>query len=286
MIITFTVCTILCFAYWLVLAFYAGPFASQNYIWLIFGVFFACNALAAKAWSYGNVTGGTEQGHIIRLPLWLITALHTLCVVGILIFLVTGILIISKMHPAVEPNLDYVVVLGAKVEEDGTPSKSLKKRLDTAIAYADIYPGTVFVLSGGKDKNEPITEAQAMADYMIYNGISPDKLLLEVQSRNTNENILYSRVLIERVMEERKADSPGPKLPVQGDKDALFAEERPVRIGFLTGDFHMFRTLSIAKHQGIKQTYGISAESDPVLFIHLCFRECLAILKDKFMGNL
>lgn len=276
MTITFSVCAVICAAYWAVLIFYAGPVSSQNYIWIIFAAFFACNAAAA------SVCRRDPK----RIPLWLVTALHTLCVTAILIFAVTGVLIVSRMHPVEEPGLDYVVVLGAKIGEDGQPDGALKKRLDRAIDYASENRGTVFVLSGGKNGNEPIPEAQAMADYLVFNGIPANRLLLEIESGNTNENVICCRALIDRIIEENRLKLPAQPSVIRDSGPVLQAEDRPVRIGFLTSDFHLYRTLKIAEHQGMSGIYGLSSRSDPVLFLHLCFRECLAILKDKFMGNM
>ncbi|MFQ8823540.1 MAG: YdcF family protein [[Ruminococcus] lactaris] len=50
-------------------------------------------------------------------------------------------------------------------------SNSLKKRLDKALEYAENNPNTVLVLSGGKGEGEDISEAEAMYDYLQYNGI-------------------------------------------------------------------------------------------------------------------
>ena len=73
-----------------------------------------------------------------------------------------------------EPGLDYVIVLGARVKEH-TISDSLKKRLDRAIDYAQKNPDTYLVLSGGKGKDEPVSEAQAMYQYLVYNGVRPEQ---------------------------------------------------------------------------------------------------------------
>lgn len=61
-----------------------------------------------------------------------------------------GILCILVFLGAATPgkaNLDYVIVLGARVKEH-TVSNSLKKRLDRAIVYAEENPYTILVLSG------------------------------------------------------------------------------------------------------------------------------------------
>ena len=77
---------------------------------------------------------------------------------------------------------EYVIVLGAKVRGSEL-SNSLKKRLDKALEYAENNPNTVLVLSGGKGEGEDISEAEAMYDYLQYNGIPESQLLLEEQVR-------------------------------------------------------------------------------------------------------
>ena len=49
-------------------------------------------------------------------------------------------------------------------------------------------------------------------------------------------------------------------------------DDKPVEIGVLTSNFHVFRARMIARKWGFEHVYGISAQSDPVLFIHLCVR--------------
>ena len=46
-------------------------------------------------------------------------------------------------------------------------------------------------MSGGQGYNEPCTEAQAMADYMEAAGIEKDRLILEDESKTTEQNIKY-----------------------------------------------------------------------------------------------
>lgn len=91
---------------------------------------------------------------------------------------------------------DYVIVLGARVR-GAKISNSLKQRLDRAIEYSEEYPNTVLVLSGGKGPGEEISEARAMYEYLQYNGIPEDKLLIEDQSSDTVQNIEFSRTVID-----------------------------------------------------------------------------------------
>lgn len=114
----------------------------------------------------------------------------------LLVFVVSFVIIegciISQMHAKADENLDYIIVLGAQVRADG-PSKVLKHRLNTAIDYLEKNPETICIVSGGQGYNEPCTEAQAMADYMKAAGIEKDRLILEDESKTTEQNIKYSK---------------------------------------------------------------------------------------------
>ena len=101
---------------------------------------------------------------------------------------------------------------------------------------------------------------------------------------STVENIAYSRLVIEghreRLRLEREQQEKKRREPY------LMVDDKPVEIGVLTSNFHVFRARMIARKWGFEHVYGISAQSDPVLFIHLCVRECASIIKDRLMGNM
>lgn len=194
------------------------------------------------------------------------------------------ILIFTGVASRDASNLDYLIVLGARVKEDGL-SKSLKSRLDKAIDYLEENPGTVLVLSGGQGEDEPVSEAAAMRDYLVFNGVSERQLIMETRSFSTVENIAYSRIAIEEDQAERKARHARSDIIMEpGTYEEI--SDKPIRIGVLTSDFHVFRAEQIAKKWGIPDIYGISSDSDPVLLVHFCVRECAAILKDKLVGNM
>lgn len=265
---------VLCVIYYVVIAVYSGLGTSFSFIWLVFA---AMSLLLA----FG---GDSYAKHKDKIPLWIPVSAATICAAGIAVFVVVEILVFTGVAARDTRGLDYVIVLGARIKKDGL-SKSLKKRLDRAIEYLDENPGTILVLSGGQGADEPISEAAAMRDYLVFNGVEEKQLILESRSRSTVENIAYSRVAIEEDQAKRKKkrqDSPmvvwpGPILEVP---------DKPIKIGVLTSDFHVFRAVQIGKKWGIPDIYGISCDSDPVLFPHFCVRECAAILKDKLVGNM
>ena len=107
--------------------------------------------------------------------------------------LLVGVLtvrIIGAFTANAPSGLEYLIVLGTQVREDG-PSYLLKTRLDTAAAYLKANEHTVCIVSGGRGPNEPCAEADAMGAYLTANGIDESRILREDQSKNTTENIQF-----------------------------------------------------------------------------------------------
>ena len=143
----------------------------------------------------------------------------------------------------------------------------------------------MLVLSGGQGEDEPVSEAAAMRDYLLFNGVNERQMILETRSFSTVENIAYSRVAIEEDQLRRKAHHARSDISMDpGTYEVI--EDKPLKIGVLTSDYHVFRAEQIAKKWGLPDIYGVSCETDPVLFVHFCVRECAAILKDKLVGNM
>ncbi|WP_024291572.1 YdcF family protein [Lacrimispora indolis] len=274
MALIFWLIAVSCIIYYVVIILYSGLTTSLSFIWLVFA---GICILLPVGWE-------TYAKHKDKVPLWIPVSVITMCCTGILVFLVVEILVFTGVAARDASNLDYVIVLGARVKETGI-SKSLKNRLDQAMEYLDDNPSTILVLSGGQGDDEPVSEAAAMRDYLVFNGVREEQLILETRSTSTVENIAYSRVAIEEDQAERKARRQDQPIFME---PGTFEEvpDKPIKIGVLTSDFHVFRALQIGKKWGIPDIYGISCESDPILFVHFCIRECAAILKDKLVGNM
>ena len=93
-------------------------------------------------------------------------------------------------HVSGDPQV--MIILGCRVMPGGEPSILLQDRLDTALD-----PDITVVVSGGQGSNEPTSEAACMADYLEEHGVDADQILLEDESSNTKENLIYSRELLE-----------------------------------------------------------------------------------------
>ena len=166
-------------------------------------------------------------------------------------------LICCRTDDAVEINLRYYI-LGAQVREDG-PSVVLRYRLDAAIEYLNENPNTICIVSGGQGFNEPFSEADGMADYLIENGIEKSRILLEDESTNTLENIRNSKALMESSYNG---------------------------VGIVTNNFHVFRAVQLAKAQGLENVCGIAADSSKIYLPNNVLRECCGILKDWLLNNI
>lgn len=175
--------------------------------------------------------------------------------------LVAGGFAVSGMNSgkvAESEDLDCIIVLGAQVRSDG-PSSVLRYRLDTAYDYLTTHETTRCIVSGGQGANEPATEASIMRDYLVGRGISPDRIVVEDQSRNTAENIRRSMAFVDPATD---------------------------RIGIVTSDFHVFRACRLARKQGMANICGIPAPSTPFYLPNNLLRESLGIVKDFAVGNL
>lgn len=185
-----------------------------------------------------------------RVPIWFKGGLTGIVALGLVAFLVVEGCVISHMNDQGEDKLDYIIVLGAQVYEEG-PSPVLKYRLDRAIEYLEENPDTYCILSGGQGSNEPFPEAEGMADYMICQGISEIRLVIEPDSKTTEENITNS-------MKHMK---------------------KGASVGIVTNDFHMFRALQIARKQGLDNACGIAGGSMQLYLANNMLREFFAEIK-------
>ena len=128
---------------------------------------------------------------------------------------------------------DFVIVLGAGLRPDGGVPPLLASRLErgrevwAALDRRAAGFRPMLILSGGKGDDERRSEASAMAAYLTERGFPPDRMLLEDQSRTTEENLVLSKAIIDDV-------KPGARVTV------------------VTSDFHAFRAALLARRLGIR----------------------------------
>ena len=152
---------------------------------------------------------------------------------------------------------DFVIVLGAKIREDGTLTPILKARVDKAIEFAKkqkecANKNIIFVTSGGKGQDEVISEAEAMKNYLLKNGINQENIIIEDKSTNTLQNMRFSKQKIDETNKNGK-------------------------IIFSTTNYHVFRSGVIANNEGI-DCEGIGSKTKWYFYTNALIREFIANL--------
>ncbi|MBR4200588.1 MAG: YdcF family protein [Oscillospiraceae bacterium] len=94
-----------------------------------------------------------------------------------------------------------IIVLGFELNADGTMQKELVERLKVAKTCAKQYPDApVICTGGGTAANRPnVTEAGLMGEWLLENGLSKKRLIIEDRSLTTAENACNTyNILLEK----------------------------------------------------------------------------------------
>ena len=90
-----------------------------------------------------------------------------------------------------------LLILGHRLNDDGTISEILKRRLDKSIELLQNICIDKIICSGGTPcKKAKISEAKRMSEYLINHNIDKKLLIEEDKSLNTIMNIIYSKKII------------------------------------------------------------------------------------------
>lgn len=190
-----------------------------------------------------------------RLPRWG-RVLLALMLLGGLTFggLLTAVLQGAYDHVDGDPKI--MVILGCKVESWG-PSRLLLDRLNEALDHLEDHPDMTVVVSGGQGPDEPTTEAAAMAEYLIENGVPAEQILVEDQSHNTVQNFQLSRKLLEQT---------GAEL------------ENGVLV--VSNGFHLTRARMLARRTGFEDVSTLAAPTSHMTSrLKMYIREPMALVK-------
>jgi uncharacterized SAM-binding protein YcdF (DUF218 family) len=147
--------------------------------------------------------------------------------------------------------------LGSQVRGD-EPSLDLWARIGAATGYLKSNPGAVCIASGGQGEGENRTEAAVIREKLIERGISPDRILLEERSKSTEENLRYSKELMEK--------------HGLGTSAAI-----------VTDEYHQLRARWLAQRQGLTP-YAVCADSPRNIFSAMYARELLALTATLVTG--
>ena len=87
-----------------------------------------------------------------------------------------------------------LVVLGFQLNPDGSMKDELIERLKVAKACTQKYPHALIVCTGGGTAadNPSATEAGKMGEWLVENGVSAHRVIVEDQSLTTAQNAMYT----------------------------------------------------------------------------------------------
>lgn len=190
-----------------------------------------------------------------RFPRWA-KALLALVGAGVLSLAILLGLVLTGSYDHISGDPQVMIILGCQVRENG-PSVLLKDRLDEALSYLEEHPDLTVVVSGGQGPDEPTTEAQAMADYLVERGVEEENILLEGESHNTTQNFQYSKELLS-----------------QEDIDCSDG------VLVVSNGFHLTRARMLAQRAGFDNVSTLAApESHLPSRLYMYIREPLALVK-------
>lgn len=213
----------------------------------LFAVLILITAFHERFFSNVKNLWGSVFGKII------ITTVCAVIVLIILLALFLSFLMVKAQLNEPDGNTT-VIVLGCKVKGEN-PSRMLKYRLDKAYEYLSDNKDAVCIVSGGQGDDEIMSEAQCMYNYLSNKGIDKDRIIKEDKSRNTQENIEFSKEIIEEYAISQN-------------------------ISIVTDGFHQYRASYIAKNCGFENIYALCAHTKALYLPSYWIREWAAILNE------
>ncbi len=128
-------------------------------------------------------------------------------------------------------NIDTLIVLGAKVHDDGRLSLMLKDRLDKTIEVYNKLDIKRVIVSGDSEHKD-YDETTKMKEYLINNGIPEEDIIVDIYGLSTYDSIYRLK-------------------NVYGINKSII----------ITQKYHLYRSIYIANSLGI-EAYGIPASGE------------------------
>lgn len=199
------------------------------------------------------------------VPRWLMLVAATATLVGV--YLLAHLLAFAgyaTVYGALpeETGADAIVVLGCGLNRNRV-TPLLAARLNRALrvyrAETAIGHEPLVVTSGGKGSDEAVSEADAMADYLLAAGVAGTSIVREGRSRNTEENLRNSLEVLRR----HGMDSAGARITV------------------VTSNFHALRAAALTRRLGI-DAHVVGARTARYFIPAAFLREFVAVLTTHY----
>jgi len=225
----------------------------------VLGILLAVLMLAGEVFLYFAdfyASGSVEEVllHEILTNLFACLYLYVECMV---IGAAVGDLIAALYQPDMDK--DYIIILGCSIRKDGTPTPLLEGRINRALKfYQDQLKATgkaaILVPSGGQGSDEPISESLCMHNYLIQNGVPEEHIMMEDQSRNTYENMKFS-------------------------KEKIISANPDARIAFSTTNYHVFRSGMMSRRVRMR-SQGMGSKTKWYFWPNASVREFAGLLQN------
>ncbi|MDR1604271.1 MAG: YdcF family protein [Gracilibacteraceae bacterium] len=194
-------------------------------------------------------------------PLWLQTLWSGMICLGIfycahVLAFLTALTLFNLARP--RGDKDYIIVLGCGLK-GGAVSPLLAERVRRALVCARLQvrrggKKPLLVMSGGQGPDESRSEAAAMKEFALAQGCCADYILTEDRSVNTEENMRFSKQIIEK--------------QAGGGSQACM---------FVTSNYHLLRAAHYARQAGLG-TEGAGAKTAWYYVPNAVMREYIAFL--------
>lgn len=92
---------------------------------------------------------------------------------------------------------DVIIVLGSGLIGDKVPPLLAQRLTKAKTIYEQFERRPKLIVSGGQGADELISEAEAMANYLMEQGVPQEDILIENRSRTTFENLTFSKAILE-----------------------------------------------------------------------------------------
>lgn len=174
----------------------------------------------------------------------------------IFLFIFFAFLIYSILYLSIPKKKDYdfIVIHGAGLIDGCKVSHLLAGRIEKAIKafYLAKKEGVKLIASGGKGRDEKVSEAYAIKEYLLKRGIKEEDIILEDTSKTTYENLENSYKIAKNIKEDPK-------------------------FLFVSSDYHIFRTIWYAKKLKIKGE-GLGSKTARYYIPSAFLREYIAVI--------
>ena len=238
------------FSYYLILAIVDGYFLGITLLWVLIGIICVGLVVLDSKGKFPKVNKAISTIILILVFLFARYALFNL-----------GFILLPKEKIQAD-KIDYIILLGGGLKANGTPSNSVKIRIDTAsILWKNFDKKCKVVVTGGQIYPAPFPESQMLERELEKRGVPVEFILQDDKALDTIQNLKNAAILL-------------------SEKENKSLEEiLNSNIVIVSSDYHLSRSLWIAKRLGYKNVFGFGSETARYAILNSYLREILAVLK-------